>query len=114
MQENILTEALQFLSNWWGLLFVLVVIVVMAVFRRQTLKRIAIRLIFVAEERSRQYALRTGKEKFEWVVENGYGLIPPWLKLFVTKEMFSVIVQTVFDNIVAWAEKQEVRIPQLE
>ena len=111
---EILAAVLQFISSWWGLLFVLVVLVLMFAFKREQLKRLAIRLIFVAEERSRQYALKTGKAKFEWVVENGYQYVPVWLKVFITKATFAVIVQAAFDSIVDWAESQELRLPQTE
>lgn len=111
---SILAAALQFISSWWGLLFVAVVLILMFIFKRQQLKKLAIRLIFLAEERSRAYALQTGKQKFDWVVEQGYQYVPVWLKLFITKATFAVIVQAAFDSIIDWAEDQELRAPQLE
>jgi len=112
--SEILAAVLQFISSWWGLLFVVIALVLMFIFQRQQLKRLAIRLIFLAEERARQYALKTGKEKFSWVVEHGYQYVPVWLKLFITKAAFAAIVQAAFDSIVDWAERQELRPPQVE
>ncbi len=101
---------IQFAQNYWGLIVALIIIVTFAIKDYEAFKDKIARLIFIAEERARQYSLETGEEKFQWVVVNGYKYVPVWAKLFITEEAFKSIVQAVFDSIVNWAQKQSVRI----
>jgi hypothetical protein len=98
---------LEFLQQWWGLIAVALFVIASAIFNWQHFKKKLIELIFIAEETARERALKTGKEKFEWVASNGYKYVPYWAKIFVTEEVFRALIQKVFDNIFAWAKKQE-------
>lgn len=40
-----------------------------------------------------------GKQKMEWVVKAINGVIPNWLKIFVSDDMLKELLQTWFDNI---------------
>lgn len=40
-----------------------------------------------------------GKQKMEWVVKAINGVIPNWLKVFVSDDMLKELLQTWFDNI---------------
>ena len=101
---------LDFLGQWWGILGVLVILVITYfVYGFEVAKGHVVKLIFIAEEKAREKCLETGRQKFEWVVENGYTYLPTALKLFITKELFAAIVQSVFDKVVDWAESQELR-----
>lgn len=40
-----------------------------------------------------------GKQKMEWVVKAINGVIPNWLKMFVSDDMLKELLQTWFDNI---------------
>ena len=41
----------------------------------------------------------TGKQKFEWVIQQARGLLPKWLQVFVTEKALKEIVQNWFDGI---------------
>ena len=49
---------------------------------------------------------QNGGEKFEWVVDQIYNIIPVALKPFITKETISTVVQKVFDIMESYAKKQ--------
>ena len=40
-----------------------------------------------------------GKQKFEWVIQQARGLLPSWLRIFVTEDMLKRIVQSWFTGI---------------
>lgn len=40
-----------------------------------------------------------GKQKMEWVAKAINGVIPNWLKIFVSDDMLKELLQTWFDNI---------------
>ncbi len=41
----------------------------------------------------------TGKQKFEWVIQQARGLLPKWLRIFVTEETLRKIVQKWFAGV---------------
>jgi hypothetical protein len=47
-----------------------------------------------------------GKEKKDYVVDEIYKVVPVWLKPIVNKTMLGLIVQSVFDSIEEYANKQ--------
>lgn len=49
---------------------------------------------------------KAGGEKFEWVVDQLYNLIPAILKPIFTRVMISTIVQSAFDTIQNYAKTQ--------
>lgn len=101
---------LEFLSSWWGILgAVIILVLTYFIYGFETAKSHVVKLIFIAEEQAREKCLETGRQKFDWVLENGYLYLPNPLKLFITKELFAAIVQSIFDKIVDWAESQELR-----
>lgn len=54
-------------------------------------------LILKAEHMYRESG--TGKQKFEWVIQQARGLLPKWLQVFVTEKALKEIVQNWFDGI---------------
>lgn len=62
-------------------------------------------LINTAEENYKS-ATQAGQEKFNAVVTWLYDMTPAPLKIFITKQMISQIVQTAFDKMQDFANKQ--------
>ncbi|UNC91708.1 hypothetical protein [Candidatus Contubernalis alkaliaceticus] len=104
-----MNTVLIFAQQWWGLLLLTMVLVGYLFYDYEAAKKKIAVLIFVAEEQAREKCLRSGQEKFEWVVKNGYNYLPIWLKLIISEEAFKVLVQSIFDNMVKWAENQRLR-----
>jgi len=100
---------LKLVSDYWGLIIVATAMMGYLVYDYEATKKKIASLIFIAEERSRELALHTGQQKFNWVVQNGYKFLPAWLKFFITEEAFKILVQNIFDSIVKWAEAQKLR-----
>lgn len=67
-------------------------------------KKVASDAILSAERKAEDLALNTGEEKFSWVVDKGYSYLPPIVKTFVSKELFAVLVQAVFDKAKKFAK----------
>ncbi len=105
MFENLL----EFLVSWWGLIIVFFFFIAYGIHDYEATKKTIVGLIFIAEERAREKALETGEQKFNWVVFNGYKYLPGWLRLFMSEELFKVLVQNIFDKLVIWAENQNFR-----
>ncbi len=54
-------------------------------------------LILVAEHMYKESG--TGKQKFEWVIQQARGLLPKWLQVFVTEKAMKEIVQKWFVGV---------------
>ena len=72
---------------------------------RDKLRDSSIKYIAEAEELYKDNT-KAGKEKFSWVVEALYDLIPAPLKMFITKKCIEKIVQSSFDAIEDYAKMQ--------
>ena len=42
---------------------------------------------------------KSGKQKMKWVISKARGLLPNWVQMIITEEMFERIVQYWFDGI---------------
>lgn len=51
-------------------------------------------------------ATKQGGKRFEWVVDQLYGITPAWLKPMLTREAIGNIVQTAFDWMQDFARQQ--------
>jgi DNA-binding CsgD family transcriptional regulator len=69
------------------------------------LRRRSIKYIAEAEELYKD-STKAGGQKFSWVVDNLYELIPPPLKVIITKKCMEKIVQSSFDAIEDYAKMQ--------
>ncbi|SDN15791.1 hypothetical protein [Acetanaerobacterium elongatum] len=99
-------------SNWGNFVsIILTVLLVVGGFfisyfkTSATLKSKAAGLIAEAENQYRTWT-KAGNQKFEWVCDQLYSLIPPWLKPLITREVVGNIVQTVFNFIEDYAKQQ--------
>ena len=98
MLESIIRIAVPILTLIFGALS--------AYFRaRDKLRDSSIKYIAEAEELYKD-STKAGKEKFSWVVEALYDLIPAPLKIFITKKCIEKIVQSSFDAIEDYAKMQ--------
>lgn len=102
-----MTELLSFLASWWGLVALVVIFTLKLVFDYDNTVKMIRGLIFLAEEKAKNEVLKTGEEKFQWVVANGYQYLPATLKLFLSEELFAKLVQHIFNRIKEWAEAEQ-------
>jgi hypothetical protein len=98
MLKNIIDIAIPILTVFFGTLS--------AYFRvHDQLRRRSIKYIAEAEELYKD-STKAGGQKFSWVVDNLYELIPPPLKVIITKKCIEIIVQSSFDAIEDYAKMQ--------
>lgn len=71
----------------------------------QKLRNRAVEYIAEAEEIYKDVT-KAGGQKFSWVVETLYNLVPPVLKIFITKKLIEAIVQNTFEGIEQYAKMQ--------
>lgn len=71
----------------------------------EKLRNSSIKYITEAEEMYKDVT-EAGGQKFTWVVDTLYNLVPVPLKILVTKKCIEKIVQNTFDGIEAYAETQ--------
>lgn len=71
----------------------------------ERLRNSSIRYIIEAEQMYKDVT-KAGGQKFAWVVDTLYTLVPAPLKILVTKKCIEKIVQNTFDGIEAYAETQ--------
>lgn len=63
--------------------------------------------IFIVEaEKAYQDVSNAGGQKFEYVVDKLYSLVPDFAKFIITKEMIGEIVQNTFDQIEEYVSTQ--------
>lgn len=68
-------------------------------------RKTAMTLMLAAEKRAEQLILVTGQDKFDWVIDKGYDLMPAALRMFIGKPAFRSIVQDLFDGTVRMAKQ---------
>ncbi len=95
--------------SWWGILAIVLAAGGYAVYDYEAFRAKVVNLIFIAEEKAREKCLETGRDKMDWVIQNGYPYLPAWLKLFISDSAFRVLIQAIFDGLVDWAEKNKHR-----
>ena len=71
----------------------------------EKLRNSSIKYITEAEEMYKGVS-NAGNQKFQWVVDTLYNLVPPHLRIIVTKKCIENIVQTTFDSIEEYAKTQ--------
>jgi hypothetical protein len=67
------------------------------------------KLMLAAEKAAEQLVLNTGSEKFDWVVDKGYDLLPSAVRIFISKPLFKSLVQELFDEAKAFALKHQIK-----
>jgi len=80
---------LGYIYQFWGLLLVVVVFIIYLISQgRAKAGQIILSLMLRLEKQAEEYALKTGEEKFSFVVEKGYQLLPKYVRMFISYKMF--------------------------
>lgn len=99
-------QIVDFVFSFWGLIGFVALFILEFIRERQVAIQRVKDLIFLAEEKAQKDVLKTGKQKLDWVVEQGYDYLPPLVKLFISVEAYKFLVQSVFDRIKIWASNR--------
>lgn len=102
--ENILSGI-----NWYSIIVTVLLVVlgyvVSFVKKRSDLVQKAEEYINVAEENYKNYT-SAGSQKLAFVVDTLYNYTPAPLRIFITRQMISDLVQTAFNKMAEFADKQ--------
>jgi hypothetical protein len=99
-------------AHYWGAIVAFTIGVVYVVTHRaiaiQQVKTLVPKLMLAAEKYCEELALTKGAEKLQWVVSNGYDMLPSSVRMFVSKPLFTFIAQQLFDEAIAFAKAHQV------
>lgn len=91
--------ALGYIQNFWGLLLVVAVFIIYLISQGRTKAgKIVLSLMLRLEKQAEEYALQTGEEKFGFVVEKGYQLLPKYVRLVFSYNMFVELAERLYDE----------------
>ncbi len=100
-------------ANYWGI----GVVILGGAAYFVTHKKVAInfakkqiqQLMFAAEKGAEKLVLENGDAKLQFVVDKAYGILPPAVKIFVSKQMLTMLVQSLFDEVKELIEEHKVK-----
>ena len=91
---NILLSSLQ---NYWGIiLFVIGFVIFLVTQGKAKATQIILSLMLRAEKEAEGMVLKSGDEKFMFVVDYGYQLLPRNVRLFITYTMFEDMAKVLY------------------
>ncbi|WP_019851535.1 hypothetical protein [Desulfitobacterium sp. PCE1] len=91
--------ALGSIQNFWGLLLVVAVFIIYLISQgKAKAGKIVLSLMLRLEKQAEEYALQTGEEKFGFVVEKGYQILPKYVRLIFSYNMFVELADRLYDE----------------
>ncbi len=91
--------ALGYVNQFWGLLLVMAVFIIYLISQgRAKAGQIVLSLMLRLEKQAEEYALQTGEEKFGFVVEKGYQLLPKYVRLVLSYKMFEELAGKLYEE----------------
>lgn len=88
---------LNMLKDYWGVLILLIGALAFLVTQgRARAGQIILSLMLQAEKNAEEYVLQTGDAKFNFVVQQGYSLLPKVIKAFITFDMFAQMANNLY------------------
>ncbi len=91
--------ALGYVNQFWGLLLVMAVFIIYVISQgRAKAGKIVLSLMLRLEKQAEEYALQTGEEKFGFVVEKGYQLLPRYVRLVLSYKMFEELAGKLYEE----------------
>lgn len=87
------------LQTYWGIiLFVLCFVIYLVSQGRTKATQIILSLMLRAEKEAESLLLKNGDQKFMFVVDYGYQLLPAYIRTFITYKMFTEMARTLYDS----------------
>lgn len=89
---------LSLIQPFWGIISAVLGFGVYAFFNLQSAKKIILSLMLQLEKQAETLALTTGDQKFDYLVTNGYQMLPQSARIFITPAMFKSLAQSLYDK----------------
>jgi len=86
------------LTSYWGIIIVLIGYAILFIFQRKTAEKLLLGLMLQVEKSAEALALQTGDEKFKYVCDKGYELMPSATKLLISKGVFINLAMQAYDK----------------
>ncbi|MHB8125845.1 MAG: hypothetical protein ACYDEJ_09450 [Desulfitobacteriaceae bacterium] len=87
-----------FFFNYWVIVLIFVLFGAYWIFQRKKAEQILLGLMLRAEKEAEALLLQTGDQKFEWVIQKGWELLPEGARVFIPKLLFVEIAQTLYNK----------------
>lgn len=85
------------LQSYWGIILFVICFVIYLVSQGKTrATQIILSLMLRAEKEAESLLLQTGDQKFAFVVDKGYQLLPRTVRLFITYAMFEDMAKLLY------------------
>jgi len=92
------------LTSYWGIIIVLIGYAILFIFQRKTAEKLLLGLMLQVEKSAEALTLQTGDEKFKYVCDKGYELMPSATKLLISKGVFINLAMQVYDKAKSYLE----------
>lgn len=90
---------LSYLQGYWGIILFIIGCVVFLIMQGRTkATEIILSLMLRAEKEAEDLVLQTGDQKFSFVVNKGYQLLPRTVRLFITFTMFEEMAKLLYKS----------------
>lgn len=101
---------LQILGHYWGIVAGVVVLGVWALLDWKNFRQNVAGMILFVEKNAETLLIDgvSGEAKHQWVVDQTYPLLPAWLKAFITKDRYHLIVENIFQWLLSVAKKHQI------
>lgn len=86
------------LLPYWGIIAVALGFGGYFLFQKDSAKKIILSLIIRIEKEAEKLALNTGEDKFKFLVDKGYALLPAPARIFITQNMFETLAQNLYNT----------------
>lgn len=102
-------SVIQVLAHYWGIIVVVLALGLWALLDWKDFRQHVAGAIVYVEKHAEELALASGPDKHQWVVDQTWPVLPAWLKVFVTKERYDLIVEAIFQWLLSVAQKHQVQ-----
>ncbi|ADY57363.1 hypothetical protein Sgly_3095 [Syntrophobotulus glycolicus DSM 8271] len=94
---EILLQLLPYLKEFVGIVFIVILFIAYtAITGKKQAVQIILSLMLRVEKEAETLALQNGGEKFSFVVEKGYSLLPASVRIFISCRMFEIIAESLY------------------
>jgi len=109
----ILQTIINLLLPYWGIIGVVLGFGGYFLFQRDGAKKIILSLMLRLEKEAESLCLTNGTDKFQFLVDRGYQLLPVPARLLITQKMFESLAQSLYNTAKNYLIVEKVPITQL-
>lgn len=90
---------LLYTQQYWGIIVVVIGAILFLVSQgKAKAAQIILSIMLRVEKQAEDYAIKTGDEKFGFVIERGYELLPKYVRMIITYSMFEDMAEVLYNK----------------